>query len=185
MYKELRHNFIYLLHPLPAFLITSISKLGRPNVMTASWIVPLSINPPLVVMSLRPERFTSQLIKETGEFAINIPPYELAEATLICGRVSGRDKDKFKLANLTPISGNKVKAPIIKECVAHIECNLEDVADFKGDHLLFIGRVVYSQVEEDKFDGIYTLEKFNPAMYLGHDTYTTCKEVKKIIPDMG
>ncbi|MGB9856785.1 MAG: flavin reductase family protein [Dictyoglomaceae bacterium] len=185
MYKELKHNFIYLLHPLPAFLITSISKLGKPNVMTASWVIPMSITPPLVILSLRPERFTSQLIKETREFVVNMPPYELAEATLICGKVSGRDKDKFKLANLTPIPGNKVKAPIIKECIAHIECALEDIIDVKGDHLLFIGKVVYSQVEEDKFDRIYTLEKFNPAMYLGQDTYTTCKEAEKIIPNMG
>jgi|YelNatPaOPRAMG01_1025707.scaffolds.fasta_scaffold01978_19 flavin reductase (DIM6/NTAB) family NADH-FMN oxidoreductase RutF len=185
MYKELKHNFIYLLHPLPAFLITSISKLGKPNVMTASWVIPMSINPPLVVLSLRPERFTSQLIKETKEFVINIPPYELSSATLICGRISGRDNDKFKLANLTPISGNKVKSPVIKECIAHIECTLEDILDIKGDHLLFIGRVVYSQVEEDKFDKIYNLEKFKPSLYLGQDTYTTCKEAEKIDINMG
>ncbi|MEN2984956.1 MAG: flavin reductase family protein [Dictyoglomaceae bacterium] len=180
MYKELKHNFIYLLHPLPAFLVTSVSNLGKQNVMTASWIIPFSINPPLVVLSLRPERFTLQLIKETKEFVINIPPYELSNATLICGKVSGRDNDKFKLANLTPIPANKVKAPLIKECIAHIECVLEDIIDIKGDHLLVIGKVVYAQVEEDKFEKVYNLDNFNPSMYLGQDTYTTCKEVRKI-----
>lgn len=183
--KELKHNFIYLLHPLPAFLITSISKIGRPNVMTVSWLVPFSINPPLVVMSLRPERFTLQLIKETGEFAINIPPYELSKATLICGRYSGRDHDKFKLANLTPISAKKIKAPVIKECPAHIECTLEDIKDLKGDHVLVIGKVVYSEVEEDKFDRIYNLENFSPSMYLGQDTYTMCKGMERIEIKMG
>lgn len=183
MYKELRHNFIYLLHPLPAFLVTSRSNTNKQNVMAASWIIPLSINPPLVVLSLRPERFTLQLIRETKEFAINIPPYELSSATLICGKISGRDKDKFQLAKLTPIPGNKINAPLIKECIAHIECTLEDIIDVKGDHVLVIGKVVFAQVEEDKFDRLYNLQNFNPSMYLGQDTYTTCKEAIKI--DLG
>ncbi|MCX7846203.1 MAG: flavin reductase family protein, partial [Dictyoglomaceae bacterium] len=108
------------------------------------------------------------------------PPYELSTATLICGKISGRDNDKFKLANLTPIPANKVKAPLIKECIAHIECVLEDIIDIKGDHVLIIGKVVYAQVEEDKFDKVYNLDNFNPSMYLGQDIYTTCKEAKKI-----
>ncbi|HOJ92419.1 MAG TPA: flavin reductase family protein [Dictyoglomaceae bacterium] len=178
--KELKGNFAYLLHPFPAFLITSISKEKKPNVMTASWLIPLSTNPPLIVLSLKPERYTYSLIKETGDFAINIPPYELRKATLICGRYSGRNTDKFRKANLTPILAEKIASPLIKECIAHVECTIENIVDIKADHHLVIGRVLRAQVIKEYFDKTYLIEKFKPTLYFGNDLYGTITNIEQL-----
>ena len=180
VYKEIRNTFTYLLHPLPALLITSISKNQKPNVMTISWIIPVSINPPLIAVSLRPERYTYALIKETKNFAINIPDYSLRKSVFICGRFSGRNTDKFKKANLTPIPAHKITAPLIKECTAHIECSLEDIVELKADHHIVIGKVIYSEALEEYFETIYDPSKYKALLYFGKDVYTTTGEYETI-----
>lgn len=173
MYQEIKANFVYLLHPLPGIFITSIGKNQNPNVMSVSWIIPVSINPPLLAISLRPERYTYTLIKETENFAVNIPDYSLKKAIYICGRYSGRNMDKFKKANLTPIPAKKISAPLIKECIAHIECSLERIVEIPADHHLIIGKVEYAQVLEEYFENIYKPDKFKPLLYFGKDIYGT------------
>lgn len=86
--------------------------------------MPVSINPPLLAVSIAPRRHSYKLIQETKEFVINIPTMKFVKETLFCGRKSGRDVDKFKETKLTPLPAKTVKAPIIKECVAHLECKL-------------------------------------------------------------
>lgn len=180
MYRELKSNFVYLLHPLPGVFVTSIGKNKNINVMSASWIIPVSINPPLTALSIRPERYTYALIKETENFAINIPDYSLKDAIFICGRYSGRTTDKFKKANLTPIPPHKIEAPLIKECIAHIECSLEKIIEIQADHHIVLGRVQYSQVLEEYFDNIYKPDKFRPLLYFGKDIYGTIESFEHI-----
>ncbi|HID95681.1 MAG TPA: flavin reductase family protein [Candidatus Latescibacteria bacterium] len=106
-------------------LLTSVDKKGEPNVMTIGWgSIGRIWGKPMFVVLVRPSRFTYGLIEETGEFTVNVPPKELAEAVAFCGSVSGRDHDKFKEKGLTPLPGRLVKSPLIEECVLHYECKV-------------------------------------------------------------
>jgi flavin reductase (DIM6/NTAB) family NADH-FMN oxidoreductase RutF len=133
--------------PSPIVLVTSKSKNGKSNIITVGMYMPVSYEPPLVAISLKKGRYTQQLIKETGEFVINVPGKNLVDAARICGTLSGRKSDKFKEANLTPIPAKKVKPPLIKECIAHIECRVK--ADcMVGDSFLFIGEPLMGHVNK-------------------------------------
>lgn len=113
-----------LLHPKLTVLLTCANIAGKANLITLAWTMPVSINPPLLAVSIAPRRHSYKLIQETKEFVINIPTMKFVKETLFCGRKSGRDVDKFKETKLTPLPAKTVKAPIIKECVAHLECKL-------------------------------------------------------------
>ena len=111
-----------LLHPMHTVLVSCVGKAGKPNITTLAWAMPTSINPPLVAISLAPTRHSHTLIEESGEFIVNIPTLETLQAVYACGSLTGRSFDKFKKTNLTPMPGKKVKAPAIRECIAHLEC---------------------------------------------------------------
>ena len=169
---------LYLLHPYNAFLVTCKGKNEEINVMAAAWVIPVSVNPPLVAMSIRPERYSYDLIIETGEFAVNVPTFELAGKVLLCGRRSGRRHKKFKEAQLSPQKAKKVAAPIVKECVAHLECKLIRTVK-TGDHTLIIGRVVAAYAMEDHFEEVYNMARFHPCLHLGKNSFTTCIRRRK------
>ena len=120
-----------LLHPMHTVLVSCVGKDGKPNIITLAWAIPTSINPPLVAVSIAPKRHSHILIEETKEFVINIPTVKILKETLFCGRVSGRGHDKFKEAGFTPLPAKKVKPPIIKECVAHLECKLQSIRNWR------------------------------------------------------
>jgi flavin reductase (DIM6/NTAB) family NADH-FMN oxidoreductase RutF len=164
-------SFSRILHPYNTVLITASSK-GKTNVMAVAWIVPVSINPPILAMSIKAERYTYKLIDESGFFTVNIPSFENEKEVLICGRKSGRDVDKFKLAKFTTEPGRCIDAPIIKECVAHIECRVSNT--FKlGDHILVVGEVCVAYAGREVFDKMYKLDKHHPLLHLGGDIFTT------------
>jgi flavin reductase (DIM6/NTAB) family NADH-FMN oxidoreductase RutF len=127
-----------LLYPMRACLITSRHR-EDDNVMTASWVFPLSMEPPMFGVSVSEESFSCDVIRKGKGFGINLPHPALQDATVICGRDSGRDTDKFEKANLTKENG--VRVPLIKECPVSIECEL--VQEIKtGDHVLFVGKAI-------------------------------------------
>jgi flavin reductase (DIM6/NTAB) family NADH-FMN oxidoreductase RutF len=169
---------LYLLHPYNACLVTSKRKNEKPNIMAVAWIIPVSANPPLLAMSIRPERYSYKLIMETGEFVVNIPTYEMAKKVLICGRKSGKDYDKFKETSLSTLQATKVEAPLIKECVAHIECKVLETIEV-GDHTLIIGQIVAAHALEAYFDIVYNIKKFRPCLHLGKNFFTTCVKRRK------
>jgi len=106
-------------------LLASCGKKGLPNVMAiGGGTLGIIWKKPLFVVLVRPSRHTYRLIEETGEFTVNIAPPELKELVTYCGTVSGRDHDKFKEKGLTAIPSGRVKAPIIKECILHFECQV-------------------------------------------------------------
>jgi len=106
-------------------LLTSISREGKANVMTIGWgTIGIIWNKPIFVVLVRPSRFTYNFIKDTGIFTVNVPSERIIEAVSFCGTVSGRDYDKFKEKELTPLPGEKVKSPLIKECLVHYECKV-------------------------------------------------------------
>jgi flavin reductase (DIM6/NTAB) family NADH-FMN oxidoreductase RutF len=149
-------NAYRLINHGPTVLITS--RLGEKiNVMTAAWQMPVSFKPMLVAVSIGHERFSHKLILEGREFVINIPHLEMIKEVLCCGTHSGKDKDKFDLCNLSPVKAQKVKIPLIKECIGNIECKLY-VHYEAGDHTIFVGEVVAASVKEGIFDGHLKVE---------------------------
>jgi flavin reductase (DIM6/NTAB) family NADH-FMN oxidoreductase RutF len=169
---------LYLLHPYTASLVTSTDKKGKTNVMTVAWIIPVSVNPPMLAMSIRPERHSHSLIAESREFVVNIPSFQMARKVLICGRMSGRDHDKFKEARLTTGKATKLQPPIIEQCTAHIECKVVRMIN-TGDHTLVIGEIVASHARDGCFESVYDLKRFSPCLHLGKDYFTTCTRRKK------
>lgn len=161
-----------LLHPMHTVLVSCCGKTEKPNIITLAWAMPTSINPPLVALSIRPERHSHTLIEEIKEFVINIPTMNILEETLFCGRRSGRDCDKFKETGLTPIPAKKVKPPIIKECVAHLECKLHNQFA-TGDHTIFVGEIVEAYVDKEAFTKRYNLKKARMIFHLGENYFAT------------
>ncbi len=120
---------------------------GPPNIITLSWVAPLSHEPPLAMISVSPKRYSHGLITAAGEVTLNVPPWSLLEEVAFCGRVSGRDVDKFAETALTPAPSKKVAPPGIAEALATLECVLQrDVA--AGDHTVFILKVVRLVAQE-------------------------------------
>jgi flavin reductase (DIM6/NTAB) family NADH-FMN oxidoreductase RutF len=134
--------------------------------------MPVSTKPPLVAVSVAPKRYSHRMIKETKEFVINIPTMKIVEETLFCGRRSGRNMDKFKEAKLTPMRAKMVRAPIIKECMAHLECKLYKQIR-AGDHTLFIGEIQAAYANEGIFTEEYDLKKAKPVLHIGGNKFTT------------
>ncbi len=161
-----------LLHPRHVVMASCIDKTGGANIVTLAWSIPTSFDPPLVAISVSPRRYSHRLIEETKEFVVNVPTIEIAGETLFCGRVSGREHDKFKEAPLTALPAKKVQAPIIKECVAHLECKLVQKIT-TGDHTIFIGEVLAAHVNEGVFDDKFNISKVNPIYHLGGDDFAT------------
>ncbi len=162
-----------LLHPMHTVLVSCVGKTGKPNIITLAWSMPTSMSPPLVAVSIGLRKHSHALIEESGEFVVNIPTIDILKETLFCGRVSGKAHDKFKEAGLTPFPARKVKSPIIKECVAHLECKLHDKF-VTGDHTVFVGEVVEAYANKEALAGDkYNLEKAKMVFHLGGDEFAT------------
>jgi len=161
-----------LLHPMHTVLVSCVGKRGRPNIITLAWAMPTSINPPLVAVSIAPRRHSHLLIEKTREFVINIPTIDMLKETLFCGRRSGKDYDKFKETSLTPLPARKVKPPIIKECVAHLECKLHSQFT-TGDHTIFVGEIVEAYANKEAFADKYNLKNAKMIFHLGGDEFAT------------
>ncbi len=126
--------------PKPVVLITTAHG-GRDNVMTAAWVNVVCMEPPQLAVAVRESRYTHRLLKDSGEFAVNVPSQDLWRAVDLCGMVSGRDQDKFRLAGLTRENGREIGAPLVAECPLNIECRVSAELPL-GSHTLFVGRVL-------------------------------------------
>jgi flavin reductase (DIM6/NTAB) family NADH-FMN oxidoreductase RutF len=163
-----------LLEPGPVCLVTVRYK-GRANVMPAAWVTPVSSDPPMVALAVFPARFTHDLIQTSGTFALNIPPQPLADAVKKAGDLSGEETDKFLALHLTPYEAKQIAAPLILECIGHLECGVTDVIPV-GDHSLFLGEIVAASVDEGAFNGeAWTLitAEVKPLHHLGANLYAT------------
>jgi flavin reductase (DIM6/NTAB) family NADH-FMN oxidoreductase RutF len=136
--------------PRAVALVVTINKEGKPNVMTASFLMPISFEPKYLAFSIAPTRYSFKNLKEVKEFTLNICDDSMLEEAKICGSYSGRDKDKFKLADLETESSSKVKPPSIKKSPISFECKVEFIKKF-GDHFLVVGRVVNERVRKEDF----------------------------------
>lgn len=167
------------LYPLPVVMVSCASADGKEqNVFTVAWTGTICSDPAMLSISVRPERHSYNMIKESGEFVINLTTKELAFATDWVGVKSGRDVNKFKEMNLTPIPSSIVKAPSIKESPISIECKVKQIIPL-GTHDMFIAEVVAVLADEQYFDesGAFDLQKANPICYSHGKYYTLGKEI--------
>ena len=180
-----------MLYPLPVVMVSVADKEGKSNILTVAWAGTVCTNPPMVSISVRPERYSYHMLKETGEFVINLTTRDLAKATDYCGVRSGRDVDKWKEMNLTPVPSLEVKVPSIAESPVNIECRVHHVEKL-GSHHMFVAEVVAVQVDEAYMDDkkSFHLSQAKPIVYshgeyyllgekLGTFGYSVRKTVKK------
>lgn len=140
-----------MLYPLPVIMVSCQRADEKPNIITLAWAGTICSDPAMVSISIRPERHSYNIIRETGEFVINLTTEELAFATDLCGVKSGRDVDKFKLTGLTPFASKVVKAPSIAESPVNIECKVKDILEY-GSHHVFTAEVVNVTVDDKYMD---------------------------------
>ncbi len=164
-----------LMHPRHTVLVTCVDGKDKPNIITLAWSMVTSFNPPMVAISVAPERYSHDIIEKSGEFVVNIPTMDIVKETLMCGRNSGRDVDKFSLTGLTSMHAKKVKPPFIRECVAHIECKVVDRVK-TGDHTLFIGEIVDASVNASVFQRTFDPSLMKPVLHLGFDDFVTIED---------
>lgn len=139
-----------MLNPVPAVMVSCGNK-EKSNIITVAWTGIVNSEPPMTYVSVRKERFSHDIIKESGEFVINITTEDLAFATDFCGVRSGRDLDKFKEMKLTPVPGEKVSCPVIKESPVNLECKVREIHEY-GSHDMFVADIVNVQVNEELLD---------------------------------
>ncbi len=174
--KKVETNVNKPFYPLPAVLVTS-GKEGNWNVMTAAWASKICMEPPHLGVAIRKERLTHPLIVENEAFGLNLPTTDIVEAVDICGVVSGREMDKFKRCNLTPVAGPKTGVAVIEECPVVFECKLVNTVNI-GSHDFFIGEVVSRLVDPDymREHGKINYDDLKPLIYLSPH-YTTYGEI--------
>ena len=136
-----------MIYPLPAVLVSCGATPDEYNVLTVSWTGTICSNPPMCYVSIRPERYSYDIIKRTGAFVINLTNRDLEYATDFCGVKSGRECNKFEMAKLTPQKSEFVDAPIVLEAPVSIECRVVDVKPL-GSHDMFIAEVVNVVVDD-------------------------------------
>ena len=159
-----------LLAPAPPALV-SCGTTEEHNVLTAAWTGIVNSEPPMTYVSIRPQRHSHSIIKEKGEFVINLPTEAIVKATDLCGVKSGRDVDKFALAGLTAEPSNLVAAPGIAECPISLECKVREVTHL-GSHDMFLADIVAVDVDPKYVDekGALHMEKAGLLAY-AHGAY--------------
>lgn len=165
-----------MLYPLPAVLISCGDIDGESNLFTVAWAATVCTNPPMVSISVRPERYSYDMIRRQKEFVINLTTKDLAFATDYCGVRSGRDYDKWSDCHLTKEKADQVLCPMIKESPVNIECKVSQIQEL-GSHHMFIADVVTVHVDDTLLDehNTFHLNDSNLISY-SHGTYLTLGE---------
>lgn len=161
-----------MLYPLPAVLVSCGSMQdGKINLITVAWTGTVCTNPPKLYISVRPERHSYDMIRNSGEFVVNLTTRSMTRATDYCGVKSGRDVDKWKECRLTPIAADTVSCPMVEQAPVNIECKVDQVLEL-GSHHMFIADVTAVHVDEDLLDekGTFHLEKAGLMTY-SHGRY--------------
>lgn len=137
-----------MLYPLPAVMVSVGNKQGETNIITVAWTGTICTNPAMVYISVRPERYSYQMIKESGEFVINLTTEKLVKATDYCGVKSGRDVDKWKEMNLHQVKAETLEySPLILESSVNIECKVVEIKEL-GSHHMFLANVTAVHADE-------------------------------------
>lgn len=140
-----------LIYPLPALMVSCGNELDGYNIITVSWGGTVCTNPPMCSISIRPERYSYDIIKKSGEFVVNLSTARLAKATDWCGVKSGREINKFEAMNLTPIKASEIDAPLIMESPVNLECRVQQIIPL-GSHDMFLSEILAVNVNTDLID---------------------------------
>lgn len=159
-----------MIYPLPAVMV-SCGDMKNSNIITVAWTGTICTEPAMTYISIRPERYSYNIIKKTNQFVINLTTKELAYAADLAGVRSGADINKFDALGLTKEKANKVKSPLIKESPLSIECEVMEVKEL-GSHHMFIAKVLCVDADEKYMDknNRFCLEKCNLITY-SHGQY--------------
>lgn len=166
-------------YPIPAVMV-SCGSMEKSNIITVAWTGIVCTNPAQVYISVRPERFSYNMIRESGEFVINLTTKELAYATDWCGVRSGSKYDKFKEMKLTKEKANFVNCPMIKEAPVSIECRVNEIKEI-GSHHMFIADVLAINADEKYMDenGAFDISKCDLIAYANGGYYPLAKKIGK------
>jgi len=170
-----------MIYPLPAVMVSCGSLPEEYNILTISWTGTICSDPVMCYISVRPVRYSYDIIKRNGEFVINLTTKSLAFATDWCGVKSGKDYNKFKEMGLTPVAATKVKAPLIEESPVNIECIVKEIKVL-GSHHMFISEVVAVNADEkyiDRETGLFRLNDATPLCYSHGKYYETGRFIGK------
>lgn len=169
-----------MLYPLPVVMVSVADAEGKPNIITLAWVGTICSDPAMVSISVRPERYSYNIIKETKEFVINLTTRDLAFATDYCGVKSGRDTDKWADMKLTPVPGTKVSVPYVDESPVAIECKVKQVLEL-GTHDMFVAQVVAVTVSDKYMDekGRFDLRSADPLAYSHGEYYSLGEKLGK------
>lgn len=160
-----------MLNPVPTVMVSVSDGNGKNNIITVAWAGTICTNPPMLSISVRPERYSYEMIKSTKEFVVNLTTKDLVRACDYCGVTSGRDVDKFEKMKLTPIKLPNVSVPGIKESPVNIECRVKKIEEL-GSHTMFIADVVGVTVDDEYMDekGKFNINDTGLVMY-SHGEY--------------
>lgn len=169
-----------MLYPVPAVMVSCQRENEKPNIITVAWAGTICANPAMLSISVRPERYSYNIIKETKEFVVNLVTSDLAYATDYCGVKSGRDVDKFKEMNLHKSISKVVKAPGIEESPVNIECCVKEIKEL-GSHHMFIAEVVSVNIDDKYMDktGKFNLNKAGLVSYSHGEYFELGKKLGK------
>lgn len=148
-----------MLYPLPPVMVTC-GTVEKPNVLTIAWTGIINSEPAMTYISVRPSRFSYDIIKETKEFVINLSTEKMLKAVDFCGVKSGKDTDKLKETGLTVLPAENIKAPIIEQSPLSLECRVTEIKPL-GSHDMFLAEIIAVHVDEKLLDanGRFELEK--------------------------
>lgn len=181
MKRKLIYKNTPLVYPAPAMLVSCGNNPDNYNIITISWTGTINSEPPMCSISIRPERYSHELISQSGEFVLNLCTESLAKAADYCGMKTGSKVNKFKEMNLTPVKGLKVSAPCILESPVSIECKVRQIIKL-GSHDMFIADILQVHVNEDLLKensyGI-DLSLANLVCYFGGSYYKVGSEIGK------
>ena len=170
-----------MIYPLPAVMVSITDGEGNDNIITVAWTGTVCTNPAMAYISVRPSRYSYDMIRKTGEFVINLTTENMARATDWCGIRSGKDYNKFAESELTPVPSEKIAAPYIEESPLCIECKVKEIVDL-GSHDMFISEVV-NVIADEQFinpeNGAFDLEKARLLVYSHGHYYGIGKEIGK------
>jgi flavin reductase (DIM6/NTAB) family NADH-FMN oxidoreductase RutF len=162
-----------MLYPVPAVMVSCRNIQGENNIITIAWTGIICTDPAMLYISVRPERHSYEMIKETGEFVVNLPNSKLAFAVDFCGVKSGKSINKFDHLKLTPAKSNIVSAPYIDECPVNLECRVKEIIKL-GSHDMFLAEIMCVNVDDSLLDskGKLHLNKADLICY-NHGEYRT------------
>lgn len=167
-----------MLYPLPAVMVSVTDGEGNDNILTVAWAGTVCTNPPMVSISVRPSRYSYEMIKKTGEFVINLTTKDLAYATDWCGVKTGAKVDKFKEMKLTKEKANFVNCPMIKESPVSVECKVKEIREL-GSHHMFVAEILGINADEKYINenGAFDISKCDLIAYSNGNYYSLGKKI--------